>query len=231
MKRLVFMIVIALLITGCSAPQAVETQQALEAPEIYEIPQEATPHHYSNFDRVVYESASRIPAEPTLDGISRFATNIVRGRIADDARMGIGEHGRPAANLVSLEILEVVKGELNVGEIITIIEPYIIDNRVLTTWDNYMPSTPNQEYFFFLHPPATRMNASEEFVGSFWVSQGERGRFPVPGGQSTMQAFDDTGAFSADTQDFSAAVFGLGSHADVDVYMSLWEEVMNAFMN
>ena len=101
------------------------------------------------FDQVFHTHASRIvPLANTLEGLESRSENIVRGRILNDARMvfqfsqfdptviNIGH------NFVSLEILEVFTGNLSVGEVITIAEPYYIIDRVLITHANYLPSNP-----------------------------------------------------------------------------------------
>ena len=111
-----------------------------------------------------------------------------------------------------------------------IIEPYFIHNGVLYTRWNYLPSIPNQEYIFFFEPQVPR---SGEFDGAFWVAIGERGRFPMPGNRtraSVIQYLGADGRFDPGTQNFGSAVFGLGSEADVEIYASLWEEVMNEYV-
>ena len=245
MKRLVFVVAIVLLVTGCADSlsenaqknqrlyQSFEEIVASHPIETSETSEEIRPHHYGRFNEVSYSTGGIwLRPPPTLEG--RMSTPyIVRGRMGNDARIIYTEEGFPSVNMVSLEVLEVFNGELGVGETIRIVEQYFIEDGVLFTRDNYLPSIPYQEYIFFFGPHIPRRAALE---GAFWVSDGDRGRYPIPGADgrgralSITQYLGDDGRFCASTQNFSSAVFGLGSYADVDIYMQLWEDVMNEFV-
>lgn len=245
MKRVIFVISIVLLFAGCAGSLTVEVPEnthenqwhrlyrsfeEIVAAYTVEAPEDIRPHHYGTFDRVEYAQAFLLFYETTLDGLEPRAANIVRGRVGDDARIvlegnsifpGMLPMGR---NFVSLEILEVIKGDLTVGETIRIMEPYVIHDGTFFTWNGYMPSIPHQEYIFFLQEPSANPIAEGEAIGAFWVAHGERSRFPVPDNAANIHAF------SAATQDFNSDMFGLGSEANVEVYMQLWEEVMNEWV-
>ena len=183
------------------------------------------PHHYGTFDGVSYGIVNRAFGPPralTLADLEYRTPNIVRGRLLNDAHMvfQFGHEAHPTIvtfghNVVSLEILEVIKGDLRAGDTIRIREPYYIHHRALFTGSDYLPSTPYIEYIFFLSNVVTGSSV-EGLNGAFPTADSERSRFPVLCG--------------ADAQDFSDTVFGLGTHADVEVYARLWEEVMNAFI-
>ena len=237
MKRLAFVIAIALFIAGCSAQQSTgipeNTQENHrlyrsfeEIVASHEAPQYIHPHHYGSFNEVVHGSGGiRFRVVPTLEGLEGFAPNIVRGRVMDDAEIF------SRVNLVSLEILEVIQGNLTVGETIRIVEQYFIYDGVLFAHSDYLPSIPYQEYIFFLEPQIP--GRAEELADAFWVADDDRGRYPIPGGlgrASIVQYLGEDGTFCATTQNFNSAIFGLGSHADVDIYMQLWEDVMNAYV-
>lgn len=219
MKRLTtFIIVTLLFLVGCANTQVAESQR------------EVRPHHYGSFNEVAYMSTSLLYYETTLAGLESRTENIVRGRMGNDARV-VFQYSelRPnmritGHNIVSFEVLEVFQGNLSAGDIIRIAEPYYIMDDVLLTHSNYMPSIPNQEYIFFLLNPLTA-EVPEGYEGAFFVVHGERSRFPVPSNASNVQGF------SADAQDFAAVEFGLGSYANVEVYMSLWQEVINAYID
>ena len=225
MKRIALVIAIALLVTGCAGLLAEEP--------IAEI----RPHHYGEFDYIAYGSGSRLFYETTLEGIERRATNIVIGRMKDDATMVLQfseQTGTLAIghNFVSFEITEVIKGDLMVGELIRIGEPYHIYDGFLYAWADYMPSVPNQEYVFILGAQATTAYVPEH-IGAFPTVHSERSRFPVPGGfcrEAIRRYLGEDGRFSADLQDFTSPVFGLGSRANVVTYSSIWEEVMNKYI-
>ena len=176
------------------------------------------------FDEVVDIHASFNFFETTLEGLKSRAPNIVRARVADDAAMvfQFNDMFRPTEltighNVVSIEILEVIKGEISVGDVIRIIEPYFIYNGVLYTMGNYMPSIPHEEYFFFLYYEHTHEGV-EEFIGAFPIIHGDRGRYRVPSARAAMHSY-------------SAADLSIGTARDSDLYMRLWQEVIDAFMN
>ena len=186
-------------------------------------------HHYQNFDEIEFFHALRArPLPATLDELIERVPNVVRGRLANDAeivfqfnRESQPDHPTTGHNRVSLEILEVIQGDLTVGETISILEPYFIQDRVLFSWANYSPSIPYQEYFFFLGDRLADI-ASElvppGYEGAFFVLQGYRGRFRVP----NIQRFH--------VQEFSFDELSLGEYTDSYAYTHLWNEVIDAFI-
>ena len=202
-----------------------------QIPAPFAPPKDIRPHHYGSFNEAPSNSnvataycVTRVVDATTLEALSAWAPNIVRGYLKDDARIVRSFHyttpytriptgGR---NFVSLVILEVIQGdEISVGETITIMEPYYIVGGVFRTMENYMPSTPYKEYIFFLDPQSTSEFASGEAVGAFWVAHGHRSRFPVPAPGQSLDEID----------------LALGSRANVEIYMSLWQEVLDAFVH
>jgi len=245
MKRVIFVISIVLLFAGCAGSLTVEVPEnthenqwhrlyrsfeEIVAAYTFEAPQDIHPHHHGSFNRVEHMHAGlRLFNETTLSGLEARAPNIVRARMLNDAtivlqftddyhptRVTFGE------NVVSLEILEVIKGDLVVGETIRIVEPYYIYNGVFFTWNNYMPSVPYQEYIFFLYYQVDWLEAQDEVYGTFPVLHGERSRYPIPSNAAGIQSFS--------AAMFSDLNFGLGSYADVQTYMQLWEDVMNEWV-
>jgi len=188
--------------------------------------------YQTRFDEVVYHHASRLWNETTVEGLEYRATNVVRGRVLNDSRMVFQfndvfhpDRITTGNNAVSLEIVEVFKGNLNVGDVITILELYYIVDRTLFTDSNYMPSMPYQEYFFFLSEQLTNYGRSEEahfcegLLNGFWVLHGERGRFLIPSNRVNM------------VQNYSLSDLSLGTVGDSDLYMRLWQEVIDTYMN
>jgi len=246
MKRLIFVMAVILLFTGCARSQSVEIQENIQVSQrLYrsfeeivashpiETTQELRPHHYESFSEVMYSTGGIwLRPPPTLEG-RMPSPNIVRGRMGNDARIIYTEDGFPSVNMVSLEVLEVIKGELSVGETIRIVEQYLIRGGVLFSRDDYLPSIPYQEYIFFLETHRTEPTLCGS-ISAFWVIDGERARFPIPIGRgraaSLTYYLGEDGRFCASTQNFNSAIFGLGSHANIDIYMQLWEDVMNEFV-
>jgi len=108
MKRLfVLMIITVLLLVGCNSSQD---------------------NSQERYDEVIYTSASNRYARAFDDLVNR-SNNIVRGRIADDSKIVFQTH--IGHNLVSLEILEVIKVDLKVGFTINRLEPYNLRDCVL----------------------------------------------------------------------------------------------------
>ena len=249
MKKIVCFIAFVLLLTACaSSPATIEAnpqpnyllrQQILEYIDLMsqESIEEFITHHHGEFVAIEYSTASAIYFADDLEILMAIAPNVVRGRMGDDARNLMGR-GSFIGNIVSFEIIEVIQGDLSVGEVIRLKEPYTISGGTLRTPLNYLPSIPHQEYILFLHSATNDPVAVGEAIGAFWVRHGERGRFPMPGPSgpgartlvSVMQYLGNDGTFDSDTQNFASAVFGLGSHANVEVYASIWEEVMNEYV-
>ena len=244
MKRIALIFAVVIFLAACANPQAVEIPEISQ--EDYMLSQNLTesktsepaefsmnvrPHHYGSFSGVGYGSAGSLWFyETTLSGLESRASSIVRARMLDDAEIisQFNDRADPTQpsishNVVSIEILEVIKGDLTVGETKRIIEPYYIVDGTFYTWRYYMPSIPHQEYIFFLGSQNTHPEPAA-LVGTSWVLHGERSRFPVPDNAANIHAF------SADTLDFNSDIFGLGSGADVEVYMHLWVEVMNEWV-
>jgi len=242
MKRLTLIIAIALFVVGCARSLVEETPSIQPSYELQQsipdsialVPEESTsefrPHHYGEFQDVMRGSVSGITLT-TLEQLENESPNIVMGRMMDDSIMYIRFYdvGEPALgdNVVSFEISQVIRGNLLTGEVIRLIEPYFIYNGVLDAWASYMPSIPYQDYILFLYEPFILSGAL-----TFPLFNGELGRFPLPSHRTVMQYLGEDGRFDANTQDFTSALFSLHSHANwnVEIYASLWEEVMNAYV-
>ena len=170
--------------------------------------------HVSSASEIVW-----IEPPTTLEELEYRTPNIVRGRVADDARTILDPlDGAPRSQAVSLELLEVIQGGLGIcrtghtRRTIIIIEPYI-------PLGSHMPSLAHQEYFFFLSDPFVRRHDShpEEYDGARFVMWGANGRFLVPRSREAMQYYS--------AQDLSITEVGL-----TEEYIRLWEEVIDAYM-
>ena len=187
-------------------------------------------HHHGSFNRIDVESRNRTYIPSDLEELMYDVPNIVRGRIGNDPTIVYqynGDFRFPTHNKVSLEIIEVMRGDLQVGETIHILEPYRIEDGVLFSATNYMPSLPYHEYFFFLGYQLTEIRPSgnlrpDSFIGAYFVWNGEFGRFRVP--DSTMMRTHGEAAFNE-------AELSLGRRADTDLYMKLWQQVVDAYMD
>ena len=213
MKRLALILAVVLLVSGCAGAGG----------------RAVRPHHYGSFDEVMHIHVSPAPNWRPLESIAdleEMTPNIVRARMGDDAEIvfQINElrPERPSAghNIVSIEILEVIKGDLQAGETIRIVEPYYINDGTLISFCSYLPSIPGREYFLFLSYPITRERGfegiPEEYLDAFWVIHGANGRFYIPNA-------------GADLNHFTAEDLSMG--AITDLHLRLWQEVIDAYMN
>ena len=184
-----------------------------------------------SFDKIHHTPTSAvIPLGTTVQELQIWSDNIVRGRILNDARI-VWEHPDWGHNFVSLEILEVIKGDIGVGDIITLVESYYILDGVLITYSNYLPSIPYQEYFFFLTEQITAPSP-EMYVGAFWLAQSYRSRFHIPNSRADISRLrhNEESLILATTYisnlPLEEAILTIS-----DIYMSLWQEVIGAYMD
>ena len=205
------------------------------------------PHHYQSLSNKVFMHGSRTFYETSLEGLKSRSDYIVRGIMGNDAymRLSFVPNSDPprlslGSNFVSFEVTEVLYGSLSAGQTITIMEPYfvapfyILDQEqnqdlfhldhvdrsaggVFFSFADYLPSIPYQEYIFFL-VNAYFSGAPEHFRGVFGVAHSERSRFRVP---NTVFEIE---------QGFSPLESSVGPYANYDVYMSLWNEVIENFV-
>ena len=191
--------------------------------------------------------------------------NIVRGRVLNDAEI-VARYHYPyfperrltGQNAVSLEVLEVFQGDIQVGDIIRITEPYNIENGILFSIANYLPSVPYQEYFFFLqNQRASVMDPGNlGLENTFPVMEGYRGRFPVPTVTEigAIEIFNRTldidnlqevllerNIISPDINIIHGhgvsrlydinVMFSTAGRANMYEYLDIWQEVISEFMN
>ncbi|MCL2372485.1 MAG: hypothetical protein FWC78_03685 [Defluviitaleaceae bacterium] len=180
------------------------------------------------FDRVEHLHTLRLPMPATLDELKNSSANVVRGRIGNDARnvYQFNYNFDPPIRIglanthVSLEILEVFKGNLVVGETITLVEPYSISYGTLRTWGNYMPSTPYEEYIFFLCEPFALQDYPCHY-GSFILPFCYMSRFPIQSEATAMRSFDMVDL----TIEHSPTTSG-----NPIAYMYMWQDVLVEFV-
>ena len=208
MKRLALILAAVLLLAAC-APTSPRYQMSR-----------------TGVDSIEYLTGTPFIFEDTLAGLESRASYVVRGRIGTDARtLMVREEYidpnlmfRPSRGytLVTLEVLEVIMGDLAPGGHITIVEPYYIFERVLFTRSHYLPSTPGEEYFFFLGRRQSVL-APDGLEGTYPVIHGERGRYLVTTSRTALRNYDVVYRY-------------LGERADFDLYFDLWLDVLNAYM-
>lgn len=191
------------------------------------------------FDEVRHTLASRsAPLRTTFEELELWSENIVRGRILNDARMvfqfnSISQPTVPTMghNFVSLEILEVFKGDLSVGDIITLAEPYRIINGVLITPSNYLPSIPYQEYFFFLSEQRTNPEPADHY-GIFWLEHDYRSRFHIPNNRADIAMLSrNAESLVLATTYISRLPMERAIFTANETYVRLWQDVIEAYMD
>jgi hypothetical protein len=158
--------------------------------------------------------------DETLNEIEERATCIVKGRVLDKTETvySIINDGKPLFNMTSLEVTGVIKGDIAVGETISILEPYYIMDSTVYTFGNYLPSWPNEEYlFFFARKQAEGYGVPEECVGAYHVDNKERGRYLIPNDTQIKE-----GKFTRDE-------LSLGKH-NTDIYMQIYQDVIEKYI-
>jgi len=223
--------------------------------------QDINPHHYGSYSGRggIHMSFVR-PLFETLVELEEDAAIIVRGRMGNDARIVLNRGSSPrthnfmGSNRVSLEVLEVIRGDISVGDIITIQEPYFIRNGLMFSPLDYAPSMPYQEYIFFLLEGEVWESETVPYYDSekleyelvFPVMEGSRGRFPIL--NNAMHVAQDVikygvaleaarGTNSYEQEELIEKTMDafqnneIRRYADSHVYMSLFQDVMNAFLN
>jgi hypothetical protein len=202
MKRLITLLTIAFLILGGSILIAKQGDRQ------------------ESYNRVDYLATTMAYFDETLDEIEERASYIIKGRVLGNAETvySVINKGDPLFSVVSVEVVEVFKGDVTVGETIRILEPYYINDRTLYTFSNYLPSKSNQEYiFFFARQQAERSGVPEISVGAYHVDNQERGRYLVP---NDMQIKE---------RRFTRNELSLGK-LDTDIYMDIYQDVIDSYI-
>ena len=177
------------------------------------------------YDDIVYVSTSYAYMPRTLTDLEEKAQVIVRGRMLDGYELVPGGYFKESSylpeSITKLEITEVIKGDVRVGEQIILSEAYYIEDRTLYTSSNYLPSLINQEYFFFLYD---RISEDSGLPDVWWdmyvVVAQENGRYRVP----------DSGDIAL-LWDYTRADLSLGDKYTMEGYMGRYKEVVDAYIN
>lgn len=190
-------------LAACSAPKKLSTYP------YYEMARE-------------YASAQYCFLEPkSIEDIARSSTTVVKGIIGDDTHVQADSDEEYASryNLVSLQVTQSLKGDLQEGDTIQICEGYYVkeeENKpVLVLYGNYMPSESGQEYLFFLNKYAP----NTEWANVYSPTQIEMGRYPVVSGKTRS---GETVA--------SLAIEELYLATDDLIYRELYQEAMEQYM-
>lgn len=165
---------------------------------------------------------SRYP--DNLDDLEKYSDYIVKGKIQEGSKSeliyadGSDDVVMSFTTVTPLEINQVYKGDLEVGQIVEICEKYYkseIDGKIhIRHFGDYMPSTVDGEYIFFLN----KCKEGTKWEGKYSVSYFERSRYPV---------FPKTrSALSVDELDNSDLNLDTG---DATIYKELLKEVMDKY--
>lgn len=156
----------------------------------------------------------------TLAELEDRASHVIMGRVKNDSFTAYSSKDRAIANAVSIEVIDVIKGNIVTGSVIKILEPYFIKNYVLFSYGNYLPSKANREYFFFLGEQIIGTSdrpAPEGCDEAYWVTHGERGRYLVP----------ENGRL--DAKRYSRNALSLGEKS-IDIYMRFYQSVIDNYI-
>lgn len=136
---------------------------------------------------------------------------------------------RYAVTCSSIRVDEVYSGDVNVGDILTLIEPYFIteveNQKVINHFENYYPSEIDQTYVWMLskstgseYDPGFHFDPNKTYYSLAWC---ERGRFPVIG----TNARSETDISAMSNQDLDLSPSG-----DPEIYKKLYQEVIDKYM-
>lgn len=136
---------------------------------------------------------------------------------------------RYAVTCSSIRVDEVYSGDVNVGDILTLIEPYFIteveNQKVINHFENYYPSETGQTYIWMLskstgaeHDPGFHFDPNKTYYSLAWC---ERGRFPV----INTNARSETDISTMSNQDLD-----LSPNGDPEIYKRLYQEVIDKYM-
>ncbi len=141
-----------------------------------------------------------------INDVEDMAQCIVKAKVLESENMPEGG----VYTETDIEITDVYKGNLNVGDIVTIVEAYCtteVGTEMRT--DGYSASTPGKEYIFYL--------GTQFDDGTYNVSGTVFGRYPL----------DDTQALNEEVDTIEANII----EECVPVYRQIKEDVMNKYNN
>lgn len=182
----------------------------------------------------------RLGIPESVDEMPEKSVFIVKGKFLDDAEgtityvdeiLPLGRGATPenrsvieATTITTLEITEVIQGDLQVGDKIKVAEPYYVDNQdsVKTVTmtpgysELYAPSEPGKEYLFFFDYP---FDHGEE-AGIYLPLWNEFGRYPVP--SSNIRSISTIDSMTNEE-------LNLGE-GDASAYKDIYQQVVKKFM-
>ena len=212
-KLFVCAIIIAIVTTACSGMQSVSPSSLKRVPEATDYVKVA----------VVQGDAAHNPK--SLGEVEKLSPYIVKGHLRDDAKQKLDA---PIQGMITygitvstLEISQVYKGNLKVGDTIPLAEKYytLEENGETTRYEmGYAPSVPGQEYVFFM---VKAPDESEILRGTYSPMVKETGRYPVintkDSGVSAIR--------SMSPEDLNLV------NTDLSVYQKIYQEVIDKYMS
>lgn len=210
----------------------VYTSNKIENDTSSKISENKLPDYYSMVDNPM--SASTFNNPVTLQEIEEESNVIVRGTFLGvtkqeeeyDPNFGTFVYGFTRS---SIRVEEVYSGNVKLGDILELFEPYYIkeqDNQtILSHHENYYPTKTGKSYIWFLSENAGanydafwRLNPNQFYYSPLYC---ERGRYPT---------IDTTLRSSIDVDNMSNQELDLSPNGSSYIYKQIYSDVINKYL-
>ncbi len=151
-----------------------------------------------------------------LEDLEQKSSIIVKAKVLPNKENILCEDIHYGYTKTQLEITEVYNDDKEVGNIITLIEDYYIDQNTMFRHDLYNPSQPGKEYLFFLAYDNREGSARQ---GTYYIPQCMMGRFPV---------IEDDDRAVLRVEELDNSYFDLAD-GSIDHYKDIFKEVLKKY--
>lgn len=178
--------------------------------------------------------ASTVHEPITLRATEELSDTIVKGTflgVTKQAELWDNKWGflRYAVTWSKIRVDEVYSGDVQVGDILNLVEPYFIEEvdgqTMLTHFENYYPSEDGKTYIWLLtkslgseHDPGFNYEPDETYYSLAWC---ERGRYPV---------LNDNARSASNISAMSSRDLDLSPNGDTTVYKKIYGEVIDQYL-
>lgn len=165
-------------------------------------------------------SAGKMFDPGTLNEVEQLSDTVITGTFLNTLKQEdiYSGHGSYLYGYTksSVRVDKVYSGNLNVGDVITVLEPYAIHENVLLHYENFYPSQSDKVYIWFLEK-----NMEPDMEGTYTIVVGERGRYPV---------LNDNARSASDISAMSSRDLDLSPNGDTTVYKKIYSEVIDKYL-
>lgn len=165
-------------------------------------------------------STSKMFDPGTLNEVEQLSDTVITGTFLNTLKQEdiYSGHGSYLYGYTksSVRVDKVYSGNLNVGDVITVLEPYAIHENVLLHYENFYPSQSDKVYIWFLEK-----NTEPDMQGIYTIVVGERGRYPI---------LNDNARSASDISAMSSRDLDLSPNGDTTVYKKIYSEVVGKYL-